>query len=210
MDKNEVKKVFPVFNEIELLEEMSEFGIEMQFKKGDPIIRKGQYIKYMPLILEGSLSVMRDNEDGDEVLLYFLEGGDTCSMSMTCCMRSEKSNIWANAESDTRLLMIPTQYTDDWMKKYSSWRNFVLSSYALRMEELLQTVDSIAFKSLDERLMKYLKDRSKALGKSQFEITHSEIARSLNSSREAVSRLLKKLENLGEVKLGRNRVELVD
>ncbi len=125
MDKNEVKKVFPVFNEIELLEEMSEFGIEMQFKKGDPIIRKGQYIKYMPLILEGSLSVMRENEDGDEVLLYFLEGGDTCSMSMTCCMRSEKSNIWAIAEDNSKVLLLPLEHMEQWMKKYSiAWHHW--------------------------------------------------------------------------------------
>ncbi len=211
MEKGIIKKQFPVFTEIELLEEIAEYGIDRTFQRGDSIIRKGEYMKYMPLIFAGSLKIMREDDNGNEMLLYYLEGGYTCAMSITCCMKEEKSNIWAIAEEDdTKILLIPVMYVDGWMKKYSSWRNFVMSSYASRMDELLHTLDAIAFYSLDERLLKYLKDRASAMQKTEFSITHSDIAKSLNSSREAISRLLKKLENLGKVELGRNKIKLID
>lgn len=210
MEKETIRKQFPVFTEIELLEEISEFGIERTFQRGDTIIRKGEYMKYMPLVFSGSIKIMREDDHGNEVLLYYLEGGNTCAMSITCCMKEEKSSIWAIAEEETRLLLIPVLKVDGWMKKYSSWKNFVMNSYATRMDSLLHTLDAIAFYSLDDRLLKYLKDRSSALHKSEFSITHSEIAKELNSSREAVSRLLKKLENMGKVELGRNKIKLLN
>lgn len=211
MNKDLIKNLFPVFNELELLNEVSEIGIEKTFQKGDKIIRKGEYMKYMPLVISGSLKVMREDDHGNEMLLYYLEGGNTCAMSITCCMKQEKSNVWAFAEDDkTEILLLPIQNIDGWMKKYTSWRNFILNSYSSRMDQLLHTLDAIAFYSLDERLIKYLKDRSTALNKTQFSITHSDIAKELNSSREAVSRLLKKLEVLNKVKLGRNQIALIN
>ena len=206
---NIIKNLFPVFNQVDLLEELSHEGFEKTFIKDDIVIRKGEYMKFMPLILSGSIKVMREDDNGNEMLLYYLEGGNTCAMSITCCLKEEKSNILAIAEEETSVLMIPISTSDAWMKKYTNWRNFILESYASRMNELLQTLDAIAFYSLDERLLKYLKDRSTALKKNEFSITHNDIAKELNSSREAVSRLLKKLENLGKVKLGRNRIELL-
>jgi CRP/FNR family transcriptional regulator len=210
MDKETIRKQFPILTEIELLEEIAEYGIERTFQRGDKIIRKGEYMKYMPLVFSGSIKIMREDDYGNEVLLYYLEGGNTCAMSITCCMKEEKSSIWAIAEEETKLLLVPVMNVDGWMKKFSSWKNFVMNSYATRMDELLHTLDSIAFYSLDERLLKYLKDRSSALNKKEFSITHSDIAKELNSSREAISRLLKKLENMGKVELGRNRISLID
>lgn len=209
MDKNQIRQLFPLLSEIELLEELSEHSIERTFEEKENIIRKGQYMKYMPLILSGSIKVMREDESDNEMLLYYLEGGNTCAMSITCCLRSEVSNIWATAQETTDVLLVPIEKSDEWMKKYSSWRNFIMMSYATRMEELLNTLDSIAFYSLDQRLLKYLNDKSQALKKSAFSLTHSEIAQELNSSREAISRLLKKLENMGKVKLGRNHITLL-
>jgi CRP/FNR family transcriptional regulator len=145
----------------------------------------------MPLVFSGSINILRQDDHGNEVLLYYLEKGKTCAMSMSCCMKEKKSNIWAIAEEDTQLLLVPVEKMDFWMKKYSSWKNFVMNSYSSRMDELLYTLDAIAFYSLDERLLKYLKDRSSALQKVEFHITHSEVAKELNSSREAISRLLK-------------------
>lgn len=209
MDLIEIKQLFPLLTDNDLLAEIYECAIERTFASGEDIIRGGQYIKYMPLVLDGLIKVMREDEEGNEMLLYFLEGGNTCAMSITCCMRAETSNIWATAEEETKVLLIPVKNSEDWMKKYSAWRNYVISSYASRMEELLRTIDSIAFKSLDERLLKYLEDRSRHTGTKSFNLTHQEIARELNSSREAISRLLKKLERIGRVKLGRNKLELV-
>ena len=208
MDKNTVREYFPNFVELELVEGISEYGIERDFVRGDSIIRNGEFMKYVPLIISGSIRVMREDEEGHEMLLYYLEGGNTCAMSITCCMRNEKSNIWAIAEEDSKVLLLPLEHMEAWMKKYSSWRAYIMNSYSSRMEGLLKTLDSIAFYSLDKRLLKYLSDRSHALKKNEFSITHSEIGRELNSSREAISRLLKKLETMGKIELGRNKITL--
>jgi len=210
MDASAIHKYFPNFSEMELVESISKHGIEKGFKRGDSVIRKGEFMKYIPLIISGSLRVMREDEEGHEMLLYYLERGNTCAMSITCCMSNEKSNIWAIAEEDSRLLLLPLELMDTWMKKYGSWREYIMKSYSSRMEGLLKTLDSIAFHSLDKRLLKYLDARSSALRKKEFAITHSEIARELNSSREAISRLLKKLETLGQIQLGRNKIILTE
>jgi len=152
MDIDIIKNQFPVFTEIDLLKEISTHGIERDFQRGENIIRKGEYMKYMPLVFSGSVKIMREDDNGNEVLLYYLEGGNTCAMSITCCMKEEKSNIWAIAEENTKILLIPLINVDSWIKKYSSWKNFVMNSYASRMDELLQTLDSITFYSLEERL----------------------------------------------------------
>lgn len=209
MNALDLKNTFPLLTEKELLEEIAEHGIEKTFESGEDLIRKGQYIKYMPLVLDGLIKVMREDGDGSEMLLYFLEGGNTCAMSIICCMRAETSNIWATVEEKATVLLIPVKQSEIWMKKYSSWRNYVISSYSNRMEELLKTIDAIAFYSLDERLHQYLKERSRVSNTKVFSITHQEIARELNSSREAISRLLKKLENMKKVKLSRNKIELL-
>lgn len=209
LDKKQILKQFPVLSEIELLEEISEYGIERTFQTGENIMRKGEYIKYMPMIFSGSIRVMREGEEGNELLLYYLEGGNTCAMAIACCMKQEQSNIWAAAEEETTVLLIPMQYVNLWISKYTSWKNFIMDSYSNRMDEILRTLDAIAFYSLDKRLIKYLEDRSSALRTKEFTITHGDIARELNSSREAISRLLKKLENMGKVELGRNKVKLL-
>lgn len=205
-----IQQLFPTLTDLSLIKEIEESGISKDFEQGEEIIRKGQFLNFMPLILSGSVKVIREEEDGREVLLYYLEGGNTCAMSITCCLNSAQSSINAIAEDKTELLMIPLQKSEEWMAKYSNWRNFILMSYANRMEELLYTVDSVAFRSLDERLLKYLEAKAHILKKREFSITHSEIAKELNSSREAISRLLKKLENIEVVELGRNKVKLLN
>lgn len=210
MKTTEIKSIFPLLTEIELQEELTDIGLEKEYQQGANIFRKGQFIKYLPLVMSGAIKVMREDEEGNEVLLYYLESGHTCAMSITCCMQHKKSEIWAIAEDKTRVLFIPVERAGLWMKKYNSWRNFIINSYAIRMQELLHTLDSIAFFSLDARLLKYLKDRAATLQQNQFTITHSDIAKELNASREAISRLLKKLETLGKVELGRNKIKLLD
>lgn len=200
---------FPLLTDKSLFEEINEVGFIKSVEVGTTLMDIGQYIKYMPLVLSGSVKITREDEDGNEILLYYLEGGNTCAVSFTCCMQNETSGIRAIAEEDTKLIMIPVEYMDIWMGKYKDWRNFVLFTFSKRMDELFETLDSIAFDSMDKRLIKYLKDRSRVLKKEEFSITHQDIALSLNSSREAVSRLLKKLENMGKVELGRNKIKLL-
>ena len=205
-----IQEHFPFFKEPELVDAIANVAKEVSVKEGDSIIKVGEFIKSTPLITKGLLKIVRQDDDGHEILLYYLDGGNTCVMTVTCCMKQEKSKIKAIAEIDTHLLLIPFHYMDEWMRNFRSWRNFILQTYSARFEEMLSTLDSIAFESLDTRLLRYLTDREQALGTHEFNITHQQIAQELNSSREAVSRLLKKLENSGHIQLGRNRIKILN
>lgn len=169
----------------------------------------GEYVRLVPLVLKGSLKVMRENEEGQELFLYFLNAGESCSMSFTCCMASKKSSVRAIAEEDTVLLGVPARFVDEWIGRFPVWKQFVLRSYDQRMLELINAIDSIAFKRLDERLMDYLRQKAETRLNHEIHATHQEIALDLNASREAISRLLKQLENMGQVELGRNRIKVL-
>ena len=201
---------FPFFKEPELVEAIANVAKEVNIKEGEPIIKVGEFIKSTPLITKGLLKIVRQDDDGNEILLYYLDGGNTCVMTVTCCMKQEQSKIKAIAEIDTHLLLIPFHYMDEWMRNFRSWRNFILQTYSARFEEMLSALDSVAFESLDNRLIRYLSDRESALDTEEFNITHQQIAQELNSSREAVSRLLKKLENSGHIALGRNKIKIIN
>lgn len=208
---NEIlKKVFPHLLHPQLVEEIQEVGQLMRFKEGDVLIDYGQYIRMAPLVLEGSLKIMRENDEGEELFLYFLNAGESCSMSFTCCLAEKRSSIRAVVDDDVLILGVPVQYVDQWISKYTVWKNFVLRSYDQRLMELIQTIDTIAFKKLDERLLDYLKQLVKNHDNKHLNITHQQIASDLNASREAVSRLLKKMEKMGDLILGRNKIEILD
>lgn len=191
-----------------LLKEMDRVGIHKTVAKGALLIDIGNYVRSMPLLKTGAIKILRQDEDGNDLLLYFLEKGDTCAMTLSCCLGQKKSEIKAVAELDTEILLVPVQKMEEWMSKYKSWRNFVLESYHKRLMELLDAIDSIAFLKLDERLEKYLRDKNDILDRSDLEITHQQIANDLNTSRVVVSRLLKALENKGVIKLERNRIHV--
>ena len=153
-----------------------------------------------------AIKILREDNDGDELLLYFLEKGDTCAMTLTCCIGQTKSEIRAIAETDATLIMIPIQKMEEWAGKYKSWRKFVFESYHNRLNEMFSIIDSIAFLKMDERLLKYLKEKSRISRNLTIHNTHQEIAYELHTSRVVISRLLKKLENLGKIKLHRNHI----
>ncbi|HOY17411.1 MAG TPA: Crp/Fnr family transcriptional regulator [Haliscomenobacter sp.] len=203
-----VRRNFPQIAEKALQEEIATVGKLTEFSAGTVIMDVGQYVKLVPLVIEGAIKVLREDEDGHELFLYYLQGGETCSMSFTCCMMNKKSEIRTIAEENTRMIGIPIRYVDEWMTKYQSWKNFVMQTYDYRMMELVRTIDSIAFHHMDERLLAYLDKKAKATNSKIINATHQEIAYDLNASREAVSRLLKQLENDGQLKLGRNKIEL--
>lgn len=196
--------------EDELMEEIQQIGKYMGVPEGTMIIDIGDTIKSMPLILNGAIKVMREDEKGDDLLLYFIENGDTCAMTITCCMGDTKSGIRAIAETDTELIMIPVQKMQEWFHKYKSWQSFVLQSYHTRMNELLEAVDAIAFLKMDERLLKYLRDKAIANRDEMINTTHQEIAYDLHTSRVVVSRILKKLEKEDKIQLHRNKIKLLD
>jgi CRP/FNR family transcriptional regulator len=196
--------------EEELLQEINKIGFVKDVAEGKQLIEIGDYIKFMPLLINGAVKILREDEKGDELVLYFLERGDTCAMTLTCCLGDTKSEIRATAEIDTRLIMIPVQKMSDWMTNYKSWQNFILLSYQSRMKEMLEAIDTIAFLKMDERLLKYLRDKAMVNQKEEITTTHQQIAYDLHTSRVVVSRLLKKLENEEKIEMYRNSIKIID
>tara|TARA_R110000868_G_scaffold321633_2_gene582645 strand:+ start:621 stop:1244 length:624 start_codon:yes stop_codon:yes gene_type:complete len=192
----------------ELLEEMADKGRLMSVTEGKVMIDYGKYIKEIPLVLSGSIRIIREDDKGHELFLYYLGERDTCAMSLTCCIQHKKSEIKAIAETNAEVWMVPLQYMDLWMK-YSTWRQFIFNSYNLRFEEMLTALDSVAFLRMDERLMNYLLDIKQNTGSFTISKTHQEIATEMNTSRVVVSRLLKKLENEDKIELHRNKIEIL-
>ncbi|HEA19796.1 hypothetical protein LCGC14_2075690 [marine sediment metagenome] len=208
--RQELKENYgPIFEEA-LLKEIDQAAIFKEIPEGTKLMEIGDYIKSMSLLVSGVIKVLREDDNGDELLLYFLENGDTCAMTLNCCMAQAQSEIRAIAETDAKLIMVPIQKMEEWMAKYRSWRNFVLQSYNDRMYELLETLDSIAFFNMDQRLLKYLNEKARVTNSKNIRSTHQEIAYELHTSRVVVSRLLKKLENMGKIVLNRNHIELLD
>ncbi len=189
-----------------LLKELVEQGEIRSFAAGETIIDYGSYIRFVPLVLDGIIKVVRENEEGKEVLLYFLNDGDTCAATFSCCLVRKRSEVKAIAEDNAMVLMIPLESADRWMGRYTVWRNFVMDMYDERLFALIDTIDKLAFASLDEKLWDYLENRTLLGQANTIEISHQEIASDLNVSREAVSRLLKKLEKMNRITLGRNRI----
>ncbi len=196
--------------EDELMDEIQGIGKYMGVPEGTMIIDIGDTIKSMPLILNGAIKVMREDDKGDDLLLYFIENGDTCAMTITCCMGDTKSGIRAIAETDTELIMIPVQKMQEWFHKYKSWQSFVLQSYHSRMNELLEAVDAIAFLKMDERLLRYLRDKAIANRDEMITTTHQEIAYDLHTSRVVISRILKRLERENKIQLHRNKIKILN
>jgi len=192
-----------------LINEILQVGTYKEVPAGFKMMDIGSYVKGMPLLVSGAIKVLREDKDGNELLLYYLEKGETCSMTMTCCMGQTKSEIRAIAETDAKLIMIPIQKMELWTAKYKTWRNFVFESYHNRLNEMLHTLDSIAFDNMDERLLAYLKEKARVNEDKTIHSTHQEIAYDLHSSRVVISRLLKKLENLGRIELHRNYIEIL-
>ena len=192
-----------------LRNEIQEIGIYKEFKANSTIIEIGDYIKSMPLLIKGAIKILREDEQGDELVLYYLEKGDTCAMTLSCCMGQTKSKIRAVAETDVSLLLLPKEHMATWLSTYSSWQSFILQSYHNRLDELLEAIDTIAFLKMDERIFKYLRDKAMVTQDDVLHITHSQIAEDLHTSRVVVSRLLKKLENEHKIKLFRNSINVV-
>jgi CRP/FNR family transcriptional regulator len=204
---HQLKIHFKDFYEPELINAIRDKGHVINISAGEHLIEIGQYIKYMPLILEGNLKIMREDEDGKELLIYHVHPGETCAMSITCCMGDAKSNVRAEAEENTTLIAIPISLLDQWSTQYVSWKHFIMKTYQKRFEDLLKTIDSIAFQKLDDRLLQLLKEKSLKSADQTIHSTHQDLANELHSSREVISRLLKRLENEGVVKLGRNKIQ---
>lgn len=192
-----------------IIDMVASHGIFKEVPSGEIIIDVGDSIKYVPLLISGSLKIVRTNEKGHELLLYHLYAGNSCALSLTCCQAGKKSEIKAVAEEESELIFIPAHYHEQWMRTDTSWQNLVFSTYQNRFNELLEVLDEVAFHKLDDRLWSYLLKKQEQIMADEIHLTHAQIANDLNSSREVISRLLKQLQNQGKVILGRNVITLV-
>src|SRR6478609_4020362 len=202
----QLKKVFPSFSD-ELIEDIKTNEVIKTFSAGEVIMRTGQYIKNTVLLVKGTIKVYREDNDGGEFFMYYLQPGQACALSMVCASKNEKSQIMAKAVEDAEIIMLPLTMMDKWMMQHRSWYEFVVGSYRNRFEEVLEVIDSIAFRAMDERLEFYLKRQVEACGCKELKLSHQEIGSDLNTSREVISRLLKNMEQRGIVVLNRNQNE---
>jgi CRP/FNR family transcriptional regulator, anaerobic regulatory protein len=200
--KDYLRKNFSSF-EPELIDIIAKNGILKTFESDELLMTVGQYFRSTMLVVRGNIKVYREGEEGEEFYIYMIGPGEACALSMVCAFKQESSEIKAKTAEETEVIMLPIELMDSLMQKYRSWYYFVLETYRTRFEELLTLIDNIAFKSLDERLEFYLKGQTEKFGKT-LSFTHQQIAYDLNSSREVITRLLKKMEQRGMVKLERN------
>jgi CRP/FNR family transcriptional regulator len=207
VDIERIKQAYSSF-EPQLLEKIAEVGQVKVVPAGEMLMKTGQHFRHVILILSGTVKVYREDDDGNEFFMYYLEAGQACALSMICAARFQASQLMAKAETPVELLTIPLEVMDDWMSAYKTWYYFVLENYRSRFEELLQTVDHVAFRNMDERLVFYLKRFRDTHKSTILKTSITEIAQELNSSREVISRLLKKLNEKGVVLLQKDHIEI--
>jgi len=192
-----------------LLKEMELKGKIFRAKENDVIFDIGQIVRVIPLLLQGALKITRVDDEGNELLLYYVNATESCAMTFACCMQQSPSEIKATAETDTEYLAVPVSVMDEWLSKFPSWKSFVMRTIRSRFNELLNAIDQLAFQKLDERLVHYLKEKSRSTGSTLINLSHEHIADDMASWREVISRLLKKLENEGKILLYRNQIKIM-
>ena len=197
-----------VFTDPQILDEIKRFAKVKSIKRDTVLMTPGEEVYFVPIVQHGVLRIVRQNDEGDEIFLYHLYPGQTCAMAINCCQAHKKSMIKAIAEEDTEILQIPVNLVEDWFK-YPEWKAFVNSTYSNRFAELIEVIDLIAFSNMDKQVMHYLQERARAANTKAIYITHQQIADELHTHREAISRLLRSMEDKNLVKLGRNTIELL-
>lgn len=199
---------FPNFS-TELIEALSSISVQKHYKQGSVLINTGQYIRSTILVLDGKIKIYREDDNGNEFLLYYLTPGQACALSMICASRQETSEIKAKVEEDAKVLLIPLAEMNTLAFDHKSWYAFIIETYRHRFDEVLEVLDQIAFRSMDERLAFYLQRNAKTNKTKIISTSHQEIANDLSTSREVISRLLKKMEQRGLVRLNRNEIEIL-
>jgi len=203
-----INKFSSVF-EPDLLTELETRSMVMQVNAGEVMLNPGQTIRAVPLVMSGSFKVSRVNDEGQELLLYYVREGESCAMTFTCCMMTHGSVIKGTAEDDSVLLCVPVTVMDEWMTKYPTWKRYVMTTILNRFTEVLKSIDDIAFKKLDDRLAHYLREKVRGTGSSLINLSHQQIADELGTNRVVVSRLLKKLEIDKKLLLYRNQIKIL-
>jgi len=207
--KNILRQHFPIFQQDELLTTLAEKSTYLEVPADQVLFEQGSYIEIIPLIIEGSVKVLRQ-ENGKDIFLYFISSGESCAMTLSACMKRERSKIIAQSEEATKLIAIPVAAVYELVRKFPSWQDFIIDTYSKRFEEVLHALDQVAFHRMDDRLIHYLQERSKALNSTELNISHQKIADDLATSREVISRLLKQMERNGLIALSRSKLTLLN
>ena len=195
--------------EKKLVDEILGFAEIVHVKEGGVIMDYGKKVRFMPIIISGTIRVMRKDEEGREIILYYLSNNESCAMAYACCMEAKLSEVKAVAEDNVELIKIPHEKLDEWLMKYPSWKSYIFRSFTMRFNELLRSLESVAFHKLDERLINYLKTKAKMSGKTSIPLSHNQIAEEMGTSRVVISRLLKQLENDKKLVLYRSEIKLL-
>jgi CRP/FNR family transcriptional regulator, anaerobic regulatory protein len=193
----------------EIQEKLSEFGTCKIFKEGDVVLNENAYINVIPIVKKGSIKVMRTDEDGREILLYYIKSGESCIMSIFGGIHHDTSKVKVIAEEETEILFIPIDKVSLLIKEYPEWVDYIFHLYHKRFEELLEVVNAVAFKKMDERLLNLLKKKTELAKSKTLSVTHDQLANELGTARVVVSRLLKQMENENLVQLGRNKITIM-
>ncbi len=190
-------------------EKLAEYGTLKTFSEGQPILNENAYIRAIPIIISGSVKVLRTDEEGREILLYYIKSGESCIMSFLGGLHHDTSKVKAIAEEETEVLFIPVDKVSELIKEYPEWLDYIFRLYHKRFEELLDVVNAVAFKKMDERLLNFIQKKSEVSGAKTLYVTHEQLANELGTARVVVSRLLKQMEDEGLVKLGRNKITVM-
>jgi CRP/FNR family transcriptional regulator len=190
----------------ELVEKLQQYSIRKEYEAGDIILNENAHIRSIPIVTKGTLKVIRTEEDGREILLYYIKAGESCIMSFLGGLHNETSKVKAEVEDDAEILFLPVDKVSLFIKEYPQWLDYIFRLYHKRFEELLEIVNAIAFKKVDERMLALLNKKTELTGNKTLNITHEQLANELGTARVVVSRLLKQLEEIGKVKLGRNKI----
>ena len=198
-----------IFEE-DLIDEIIKVSHFDKIKSGELLVDIGDDMTHIPLILDGVVKIIRQEKEGEEILLYFLERGDTCAISFVNCINKKQSIFKGVVEKDIEAIFLPVEYIDSWLAKYKSWRHFIIDSYHFRLIEMVESIDSLAFMKMGERVLKYLTDKVKISDNVDLKITHQEIADDLNTSRVVVSRLIKQLHDENKIYSTRNKIRVLE
>ena len=209
MTEKDLGKHFPSF-EAALLSELIEHAEIRTVQEDEVIMRSGQNIRSAILVVDGLVKIYRQDEEGGEFFMYYLDEGKACAISLVCALGRGTSGVKAKAIAESTILIIPPHYVDEWIGKYKSWAQFAINTYRERFEELLVVMDHVVFRNMDERLVFYLKRHQEKFNSDIIASSFTEIAQELNSSREVISRLMKKLSEKGAINMEGNRVQIVN
>lgn len=194
----------------ELVEKLYRYGVTKTYQEGDIILDENSSIRSIPIVMKGMMKVIRTEEDGREILLYYIKAGESCIMSFLGGMHNEKSIVKAEVEEDTEILFLPVDKVSLFIKEYPEWLDYIFRLYHKRFEELLDIINAIAFKKVDERLLNLLHKKSEILNSKTIVVTHEQLANELGTARVVVSRLLKQLEDSAKLQLGRNKITILE